>query len=126
MAKFTAHSLELEYIVTSTGSAGAHTYIGALTSADVNINSNTRGDDTGGIYDQIRFLVSQMSEYTFTTKDGSRPTEVKTAEYRIYTVRQLCEVLQAAGLVGIEALGDLDGSPFELGCHHVHVLGSKP
>ena len=69
---------------------------------------------------------TQRVEYTFTTKNGSRPTEVKTAEYRIYTVRQLCEILRAAGLVGIEALGDLDGSPFELGCHHVHLLGSKP
>ena len=67
MPKYTAHSIEFDFL-DETGSAITPVTIGALTSTGHPLNTETTGDDTGGIFDTARSLVSQLPEPTYTTK----------------------------------------------------------
>lgn len=69
MAKFTAHSLAYYYKDYDGNVVGsASTAFGALTTVDLSLNTETSGDDSGAIYDEARYVISQLPEFTFTTK----------------------------------------------------------
>ncbi|HEY3241935.1 MAG TPA: class I SAM-dependent methyltransferase [Phycisphaerae bacterium] len=61
-------------------------------------------------------------EYTFIRGDN---VEKRPASYRIYTYRQLCELLAEAGLVQPVGYGSLAGEPFALGARGLYVLTIK-
>jgi hypothetical protein len=67
MGKFTAHSLRVHAINAASATVGP-IVIGALTSTGHPLNSETTADDSGGIYDEARSIISQMPEPTYTTK----------------------------------------------------------
>ena len=67
MGRFTAHSLRIHAINSASATVGP-SVIGALTSTGHSLNNETTGDDSGGIYDEARSLISQMPEPTYTTK----------------------------------------------------------
>lgn len=67
MGKFTAHSIVIHAINAAGGTIGPVT-IGALTNTGHPLNTETTADDTGGIYDVARSIVSQLPEPTYTTK----------------------------------------------------------
>lgn len=67
MAKFTAHSITFHYIDEAGQTVGPIT-IGSITSSGHPLNSETAGDDSGGIYDEARSIISQLPEPTYTTK----------------------------------------------------------
>ena len=69
MAKFTAHSIGYYYKDYNGNTVGtANTAFGALTSVDLPLNTETDGDDSGAIYDEARYVISQIPEFSFTTK----------------------------------------------------------
>lgn len=67
MAKFTAHSIVFDFL-DDTGTPITPVTIGALTSTGHPLNTETTGDDSGGIYDEARSIVSQLPEPTYSTK----------------------------------------------------------
>lgn len=75
MAKFTAHSIEFAFL-DETGSAITPVTIGALTSTGHPLNTETTADDSGGIYDEARSIVSQLPEPTYTTKSVQALLEI--------------------------------------------------
>jgi len=69
MAKFTAHSIGYYYKDYDGNTVGsATTAFGAVTSMDLPLNTETNGDDSGAIYDEARYVISQLPEFNFTTK----------------------------------------------------------
>lgn len=62
------------------------------------------------------------TDYTLSRGDGR---EDKTARYRVYGVRQLIELLQAAGFSAVVPTSDLDGTPFRFGARRLFLLATK-
>ena len=67
MPKFTIHSITFHYIDES-GSTVGPTTIGSLTNSGHPLNTETTADDSGGIYDEARSIISQLPEPNYTTK----------------------------------------------------------
>ena len=63
-----------------------------------------------------------ITEYTF-VRDGK--AETRTGSHRIYTYRELCNLLEAAGLKVTESYGSLSEDPFELGSQRLFFLAVK-
>jgi len=63
-----------------------------------------------------------VTEYTFIR--GER-IERKEASYRIYTYRQLLELLGEAGFGRIEGKGSLSGEPFAWGSRALHIIAVR-
>lgn len=63
-----------------------------------------------------------VSTYTF-VRGGAR--EVRTASYRMFTVRQIVELLEANGFRDVETFAGLDGAPFEFGAQRLYLRGRK-
>jgi SAM-dependent methyltransferase len=62
------------------------------------------------------------TEYT-TIKDGK--IEKRLASHRSYTYRQIRELLAAAGFEDVEALGSLDGEPYQFRSTGLFLVGMK-
>ena len=62
------------------------------------------------------------STWTF-VRDGER--ETRDMSLRLYTYRELTALLEQAGFGDIQAYGDLDLTPFELGAPWLHLVTTK-
>ena len=60
--------------------------------------------------------------YTFVRGDMS---EKKSGSHRIYTYRQMVEMLEAAGFENVEGFGSMDKAPFALGASQLFLVASK-
>lgn len=63
------------------------------------------------------------AEYTII--QGSTITK-KSSSIRIYTYRELCQVLEETGFCNCEAYGSVDLEPFTLGSPRLYMVASKP
>lgn len=63
-----------------------------------------------------------FNEFTFTRAGVS---DKRPASQRIYTYRELTELLRAAGLEPVSAYGSLDEEPFKLGAHRLLLVYRK-
>ena len=72
-------------------------------------------------YDHVRGRYD--TRYTFVMPDGSRVT--KTGSHRIYTYRQIVEMLEAAGFENVQGFSSLDKAPFALGASQLFLVASK-
>jgi SAM-dependent methyltransferase len=52
-------------------------------------------------------------------------TEKKVMSQRIYTYRELCELLEKAGFTDLQGYGSLAGDPFAFGCKSLFMLATK-
>jgi SAM-dependent methyltransferase len=69
-------------------------------------------------------VLSGRIENRFTMTRGDR-TETKLASQSAYTVRELVEMLRAAGLETLEIFGSIDGRPFTLGAERLLLVAEK-
>ena len=72
------------------------------------------------IYDPFRGRLDV--EYSF-LQDGV--LDRRPASYRIYTCLEVLRLFEAAGFSGMEALGSLEGAPFQLGSRCLYVVAKK-
>ena len=63
-----------------------------------------------------------FNEFTF-TRGGE--DDKRLASQRIYTYRELIELLRGAGLEFVDSFGSLDGDPYKLGAHRCLVVCQK-
>jgi len=61
-------------------------------------------------------------DYTF-IRNGV--VETRECSYRVYTCRQLCEMIEAAGLTVTATWGNADKAPFALGSNELLLLAAK-
>ncbi len=74
---------------------------------------------------RARYLPAESrAETDYTMIQGGR-TEKKTASYRIYTYRQLMELLREAGFARVEGLGSHAGEPFAWGSKGLYLIASR-
>ncbi len=73
-------------------------------------------------YDAARSRLD--TRYTFVDLSRGR-AETRPASYQIYTVRELGELLCAAGFAELELLGGLDGQPFASGSTCLYVKARR-
>jgi len=71
-------------------------------------------------YDHVRGRLE--TEYTF-VRDGR--TERRASTHRVYTYRELCGLLAAAGFGDVEAYGSLDREPFRFGSPRLLLVAQK-
>jgi SAM-dependent methyltransferase len=71
-------------------------------------------------YDPVRGRID--TEYTLMM--GGR-TEKRLGSERLYTYRQIDEMLASAGFTAIEAFGSLAAAPFRLGSPELHIVAAK-
>ncbi len=64
-------------------------------------------------------------ENRYTTARGGQ-SETRLAWHRIYTYRELLQMLRAAGFSSIESFGSLSGDPFRLGSPRLLLVATKP
>jgi len=53
-------------------------------------------------------------------------TETRLAWHRIYTYRELVQMLRRAGFSTVEGYGSLNGEPFRLGAQRLLLVAAKP
>ncbi|HSS44712.1 MAG TPA: methyltransferase domain-containing protein [Thermoanaerobaculia bacterium] len=63
-------------------------------------------------------------ENRYTTTRGGQ-SETRLAWHRIYTYRELLQMLRAAGFCSIEGFGSLSGDPFRLGAQRLLLVARK-
>lgn len=63
-----------------------------------------------------------FNDFTF-TRDGIE--EVRPSSQRVYTYRELAELLHAAGLEAVSAYASLTGEPFKLGAQRLLLISEK-
>lgn len=81
---------------------------------DILFIEENRYDHVQGRYD---------TDYTFVMPDGRR--ETKTGSHRIYTYRQMAEMLDAAGFGNVEGFGSTNRTPFALGAPPLFFVATK-
>ncbi|MCG8408249.1 MAG: class I SAM-dependent methyltransferase [Phycisphaerales bacterium] len=62
------------------------------------------------------------TDYTF-IRDGT--TEKRSSSHRVYTYRELSQLLREAGFAHFEAFGDADQKPFQLGSPRLLLVAEK-
>lgn len=62
-------------------------------------------------------------DYTF-IRNGV--VDTRECSYRVYTLRQICEMVEAAGLTVTATWGNADKAPFALGSNELLLLAAKP
>ena len=62
------------------------------------------------------------TEYTFVKGDR---VEQRTGSHRLYTYREYCRLLEAAGFENSAAFGSLSDDEFEFGAHALFLIGLK-
>jgi O-methyltransferase involved in polyketide biosynthesis len=72
-------------------------------------------------YDHVQGRVE--TEWTFVREGemAKRPSSI-----RVYTYRELCQLLEEVGLTDCEGYGSLNGEPFGLGSRRLYLRAAKP